>query len=300
MKLERFVNSRFGVGVALFLGQVLPPALGVRFSQAVGNWIGSRRKMAQVRAVRANQWVVSGESLTPEGLDQITRATFCSAARNLYDYFHYFRDPKAIEKLVQFSPGFERCLEQLRSGGQGILFVCPHLSNIDLIGRAAALHGLSMQILSYPQPPGSYRLQNLLRKMTGLDVTPMSYSALRQAAERLKAGGAVLTGVDRPLPDSKYKPRFFNRPAALPVAYVRLALKTGLPVTVLVGCRRPDDTYYVWASDPIPMQPHPDLETEVVRNAEAVLDVVTSYIREVPEQWAMFYPVWSEALNEIS
>ncbi len=297
MNLETFLNGRFSVGLALFLAQVMPPAVGVRFSEAVGNGLGSRSRVAQVRAVRANQWVVSGGRLSPHELEDISRATFRCAARNLYDYFHNYRKPKVIQKLVRFSPSFDRCLEQLQRGDQGILFVCPHLSNIDLIGRAAALRGLRMQVLSYPQPPGGYRLQNLLRKYSGLEITPMSISALQQASQRLQAGGAVLTGVDRPLPASKYKPRFFNRPAALPVAYVRLALKTGLPVTILTGCRKPDGSYSVWASEPVAMKPYPDLQNEIMRNAEAVLEVVAEYIRLAPEQWAMFYPVWQEALS---
>ncbi len=44
-------------------------------------------------------------------------------------------------------------------------------------------------------------------------VTPMSLSAFRQARQRLQDGGSVLTGFDRPLPNTqmrKYRPTFLG------------------------------------------------------------------------------------------
>jgi len=110
-----------------------------------------------------------------------------------------------------------------------------------------------------------------------------------------------VTGVDRPLStseDAKYRPRFFGRAAALPVFHIRLALKHNLPIIVVGGARKANGCYSVWASDPIPMQRHSDMVQETVQNAEAVLAVIADYIRQAPEQWAMYYPVWPETLDQ--
>jgi hypothetical protein len=58
---------------------------------------------------------------------------------------------------------------------------------------------------------------------------------------------------------------------------------------------------FMWFGLLIPSRcgPDPDLLTETVRNAEAVLEVVSDAIRKVPDQWAMYYPVWPDALQEI-
>jgi KDO2-lipid IV(A) lauroyltransferase len=112
----------------------------------------------------------------------------------------------------------------------------------------------------------------------------------------------VITAVDRPLPDpedAKYPSHFFGRKAAMPVFYIRLALKHHLPITVLGGCRRSDGRYCVWASDPIPLRHYADLVEETVLNTETILRSVADVIRQAPEQWAMFYPVWPEALVEV-
>jgi lauroyl/myristoyl acyltransferase len=77
-----------------------------------------------------------------------------------------------------------------------------------------------------------------------------------------------------------------------------LALKHNLPITILGGCRRPDGRYHVWATEAIHMQRRKDLVEETLTNTEAVLSAVANVIRRAPEQWAMFYPVWPEVLNQ--
>jgi lauroyl/myristoyl acyltransferase len=43
------------------------------------------------------------------------------------------------------------------------------------------------------------------------------------------------------------------------------------------------------------MEPYPNPVDEIERNAEAVLKPVENWIRQAPEQWSMFYPVWPDA-----
>jgi KDO2-lipid IV(A) lauroyltransferase len=257
------------------------------------------RRTGIVRAVEANQWVVGSEALSRDELAHRTRAVFRQDARCLYDLYHSLEQPDAIRQMFRFTPGFERVREQICAGRQGTLLVCPHLGNFDLAGHAMAYRDVRPLVLSYPQPSEGYRVQNRLRSTAGLKMTPMSMQALRQATETLSQGGAVLTGVDRPIAGEKYRPVFFGRPAALPVWHVRLALKVRLPITVIACQILPDGGYQITASDPIPIQPHPDLVTETIRNAEAVLRVIEEWIRQAPEQWAMFYPVWPETITEL-
>jgi phosphatidylinositol dimannoside acyltransferase len=299
MKLEELINSRAGMAMGMVLARLLPPGPGHWLASRVGGLRGRLKKNAQVRAVRANQWVISGQHLNARQVDEMARRVYRSTARSLYDLYRNMNDPQAVLDMVHFEPSFEYYLKLNLAGRQGILFVCAHLTNFDFIGRAAGLRGIRMQILSYPNPAGGYRWQNEMRKIQNLRVTPMSVEALRQAVLFLRAGGAVVTGIDRPIADQKYCPVFFDRPAPLPVGHVRLALKVHLPVVVLSGSRRPDGTYVVRASDPIEMRPHPNLHTEIIENAERILHGVEDSIRAAPDQWAMFYPVWQSALTEV-
>ena len=53
------------------------------------------------------------------------------------------------------------------------------------------------------------------------------------------------------------------------------------------------------ALDPIQLRRYENRSDEVVRNAETVLVKIEALIRQAPEMWSMFYPVWPEALEEI-
>ena len=155
-------------------------------------------------------------------------------------------------------------------------------------------------MLSYPDPLATYQWQNDLRQRKGVIVTPMSLKAFRQARKRLREGGSVLTGLDRPLENSaqeKYQPRFFGHQTQLPVAYIRMALEARVPVFVFAAVYLPDGTYYLEGSPPIWMEPKDDLEDEILTNAHKVLQVAEEIIRKYPHQWAMFYPVWPQFLG---
>lgn len=301
MRLQDFLNGQLATVIGLTLSR-LPPRAGYALARWIADFLASRRESPMVRAVRVNQWVASGETLTGALLDNIVRETFRSSARSMYEFWHHLHNPRAVLDMVEISPSMQKAIDRAKHSPEGTIMVVPHISNFDLVGRALMLHGLKMQILSYPQPPGGYRFQNQLREVPGVMVTPMSIQALRTASETLRAGKTVVTGVDRPLEDAaegKYQPLFFGRRAAMPVFYIRLALKHRLPITVLGGCRRADGKYCVYASEPIPMQSSNNLVDETVQNTERILREVAEVIRHAPDQWAMFYPVWPEALAEM-
>jgi KDO2-lipid IV(A) lauroyltransferase len=298
MKLENLINSPVAMALALTFARLLPPKPGRRLAYWIGDLRGSMKNDDQVRAVRANQWVVGGEHLNAHQLDELTRRVYRSTAHSLYDFYRNVNDSDAVLGMTDFDPSFEDYIQKnLRGQSRGFMFVCAHIANFDFIGRAIGLRGMRLQILSYPHPSAGYRWQNQLRKIKNLVITPMSVEALRSATRFLQEGGSVVTGIDRPISDLKYCPSFFGRPAALPVGHVRLALKVGVPVVVVSGCRTPDGRYRVQASEPIEMRPHDNLQTEIIENAERILAVVEKSIRAVPDQWAMYYPVWPETVG---
>ena len=303
MDLQTIIYSKYGIGFTYWLGRILPPPAGRAVANGIAWFITSRKRNMQVRAVRANQWIVSHKTMEGRKLENQVHEVFEHSAQCLYEMFHYYRDPAALMKKVRLSPRIfdvvERCLETKK----GIVLVGPHLSNFDLAIQAA-LHcfsqsGLKGLALSPPQPPSSYQRQNQLRNHDGLDVVPFSVTALRRAAECLSSGGIVITGVDRPITSQKYPVRFFGESATLPVTHVQLALNANVPVVIITCHMEPDGSYCVEASEEIPMQPDPDHQIELTRNAEAILSRVEASICEYSNQWLMFFPVWSQALDQM-
>ena len=142
LRLQSILNSRLGVGLALGLGRVIPSRLGFRLAEAVADMLASRRGSEMRRAVRANQWVVTGEDLSPEQLDQAVQATFRHTAYCLYDLYKNLRDRPATHRRLILDPNIEATLQRIQEGKSGLVVVAPHLSNFDLVARSVAWRGL--------------------------------------------------------------------------------------------------------------------------------------------------------------
>jgi KDO2-lipid IV(A) lauroyltransferase len=272
------------------IGKATPPSVGTRLAGVAADAIAARRSGAIARALRVNQWVVSGGALSGDGLDERVHANLRQIARGLYDLYHLAGDSRALLDAVAITTPALEWIE--RSACEPIVFAAPHLSNFDLAGRALALSGLKAQVLSVPAPTDAYQVQNELRRAVGLDITPISLASLRQAAERLSRGGSVLTGIDRPLPYAKHPLRFFGRPALLPDVHIRLAERSNAPL-VLIWAQARDGGYEIH-STPIPLEPGFGGDT-AVSNAERVLQTTERIISSRPTEWAMPHVVWPEA-----
>jgi phosphatidylinositol dimannoside acyltransferase len=300
MNLQGIINSQASIGLALALGKMIPEKSSYGLTNPAGKWIASLRKSAMVRAVRANQWVVSDGKLSGKELDRAVSAVFQSTAHCLYDFYHFFDRPEEIRQRVEITPDVCQAFERSHKGEGGMVCVTPHLSNFDLAGQALALHGWRILVLAYPQPNKGYARQNKIRSRGEFEVVPLSITTLRQAKERLKQRGVVLTGLERPITGTNYYPKFFGRPAPVPVTYIRLAMETHVPVVVVACQTRPDGSYLVQGSQPVWMQSDSDLKTSIEANAERVLLEVEKFIRPVPNQWSMFYPVWPEVVDNVT
>ena len=299
MSLESIINSRIGIGIILGIAKSMKPATGYRLADRVADWISSHQDSRMVRAVRANLWIVTGENLPREELDQLVRENFRQTARNLFDLYHNLYNYPAILKRVTLSPRLVELLEARTKNKEGTLLVAPHLSNFDFAGRAMALHGYNVQALSYPQPRPSYQWQNRLRRDIGINITPMSTESMRLAKTHLREGGIVITGLERPLPQTNYYPHFFGHPAPLPVSYVRMALQTNAAILLVACVGSPEENYTLECSGPVTLKPFDNATDEIERNAETVLQLAEPFIRDHPTQWAMTYPLWPFALEKM-
>ena len=295
MKLSTIINSAFGVGTALTIGRLMPKGIGFKLADLVAIFLASRNS-DQVQALRANLWIVSGRQKKAEELSHQVKKVFRGTAKSIFDFYHHMQDREKVLAMVEIGSEINQYFDEKAT--KNAMFVAPHLSNFEVVGRALGVRGYKFQILSYPTPGSGYQLQNRLRLDVGHMITPTSVESMHQAQKRLKNGENVLTGLDRPIAGEKYRPIFFNEPASLPVFYTRLALNAKVPVVIVSALTKPDGSYLLYFSDPIEMKSDPDLHKETIRNTEAVLRVAEDLIKEHADQWSMFYPVWLEAMAE--
>jgi lauroyl/myristoyl acyltransferase len=294
--LQSIINSRLGIGLALGLGRILPESPGYRLAEWLALLIASQKSSPMVRAVRVNQWVLRGGDLRPDELDRVVKAVFRNTADCLFDFYHFLDRSSEMDERIHFCPRTKDILGNRGRSKKGVVIVGVHLSNFDLVAFEAARQGLKAMVLAYATPGKGYEWQNEIRRRAGLELVPASTQAVRQAIHRLNQGGNVLTGIDRPIQDVKLKPLFFGRPANLPLHHIHLALAADTEIFVVAALKGADGNYRVQVSEPIQMERCSDRDEEILINAEKVLAVAEGTIRQAPEQWSMFFPVWPDVL----
>lgn len=299
MDIDKFSKSRFGVGLGLTLAKGMPSTWGYLLGGWAAGQLAIRRGSSMVQAVRLNQWVIRGRISSSDELDQASRAVFQHAGRCLIDLYHNISNPVRIREFFRETPEIRGLVERSRKRKKGTFLVTIHLSNFDLALLSLGQRGLDAQVLSYGEPTGGYQIQNQLRAQANLNVTPINPQTLRQAIRRMKDGGTVITGIDRPVDQQDVKLSFFGCPASLPTGHVRMAIAADVPVILAVPSMRPNGEYQLFISDPLPMQRLSDPKEEIRVNAEAILKIVEDHIRQNPEQWLMYYPVWPDLLDEV-
>jgi len=297
--LQRIINNPFAVHLAFFLGKTIPPRIGYPLCNFMGDWIAKRRYSSVVQAVRINQWVARGANLEKESLDNAVRETLRNNIRDLYHLYHGVERPEATRQRIHLNPLAHELIERPEFAGRGLVIAGLHLSGFDLILQSICRQGLKAMVLTIPDPQGGRLIEYEMRKKTGMNLTPASLSTLRQAARHLKQGGIVLTGMDRPIPNPKYHPRFFGYPASLPTHYISLALQANVPVIIMAAIYQADGKYHILSSEPIEMEDDPDRGKEILCNAENVLQQAEIFLRQAPQQWNIPLPVWPELLGNM-
>jgi len=297
--LQRIINNPLAVNLAFFLGKGIPPRIAYPLGNFIGDWIAMWRDSNVIRAVRANQWVVRGANLEKEALENAVRETLRNNIRDLYHLYHYVQSPEATQHLIHLNPLACELIERPEFAERGLVIVGLHLSGFDLILQSICQQGLKAMVLTIPDPQGGRLIEYEMRKKTGMNLIPASLSTLRQVVKHLEQGGMVLTGMDHPVPDPKYHPRFFDHAAALPTHYISLALKAHVPVVIMAAIYQADGKYHVLSSEPIEMECDLDRGNEVLRNAENVLKKAEEFIRLAPQQWNVPMPVWPQLLGNV-
>lgn len=298
MDLQSFFTSGLATGMGMRLGRRLPRPIGLGLARLAASVVARRSHSTLVRSIKLNQSVVRGlPSDTPE-LDTIVRRVLDNASRGYYESFHRIgKGPTAVQESFIFGPELYAMLHDARSTGRGIVVVAPHIGNLDLGLAGFAAEGYDVQAITPEAPPGGYRMQNEVRTNAGYVVTPADAEAAKMAFDRLRRGGIVLTGADRPLPNGAKPVRFFGMPAPLPTGYIRLALSTE-SLLYVIWMEPADGVYRARAEGPIELIRSGRRAEITVINAERVLEIVAEKIRAQPDHWMMFHPVWPQLIQD--
>jgi lauroyl/myristoyl acyltransferase len=190
----------------------------------------------------------------------------------------------------------------LRDAGRGILLVSLHFGAWDLGGLAVLDRGVPLYLVVDDYGgAGLNTLMQSFRTRPGFHLVPVRSMAMRQVYRRLGEGGVlVATAFDVPasLDDGGIPVQFFDGTAVVSPGPARLALRTGAAVTTGVYVRHPDGLFKGWFKPPIEIQPTGDEERDIRTLTQAIACECEEFIRQYPDQWYIFRPLWIYTLAE--
>ncbi len=295
MNFQQLVTTEFGTRAWLALG-ALPPRPGYAFARWLTRQLYRRKQGFVYRVLYDNQRHVLGPGATHEEVDLAVAAVLSHAGMTNYDMIRTVRGgEKAVLAAIELGGDFWPNFEEAHRMGRGVLICGVHLSNFNLGFLSFAIQGnTTVQALSASVPAGGFDVVRDLRNRGMLEDTPIDAASLKKAIARLKAGGIVLTGVDWPAAEDEIKEPipFFGAPSLLPYGYIRLALATNAALLMLSACWSPERGYYLVSCPPLELVRTGDRERDTQLNAGRVLAVAEEWIRQRPEQWLMYHPVW--------
>ncbi len=195
-----------------------------------------------------------------------------------------------LESRVQFT-GWEH-LDRALETGKGVIFISAHVGNWDLGAALFARKGYPVSVVAETFHPK--KLNDLVqgtRAQHGMKVIPLEVSA-RRVLGALRKNEILGLLIDRPSPESGVLVRFFGGMTQVPGGAALLALRTGAKLVSGVVVRNPDHTYSGFLTSQLEVEPTGDLAADVKLLTQRIMDSMEAFIRQYPEQWFIFRPMW--------
>ncbi len=300
MDLQDFFNSSKGWQTGMFLGRHAPPWF-IEMLAHIVTGISMAQKSNLYRAVTSNLRVVFPDYKKRQ-IHRLFRKIIVTAGYVYYDLFKVLSKPEMrYLDRIEFDSEFEKAYYASKERGKGTLIVSGHIGNFDIPAIAFAHRYETPQLLTYPNPYSAHIQQNRIRNELGLYTTPANMHTVREAINRLLNNGIVATGVEWPDPNSNITLTFFGRPTRLVTAHIKLAMATGATLIPVYSQRLGKLRYRVkLMGEPIIPKLKGDRNEMVRYYAEQILRDLEKLIREMPEQWLMFRPLWPETAIKTS
>ena len=243
---------RWFAGVVMKGAQALPERQALALGRTLGRW-SVHLVPARFDLVRRQLRLAYRDEKPPQELSRIARLNFAHYGQCLVEFLRLpLLDAGSLDGFVRFS-GQEN-LDAAKAAGRGVIVICGHYGNWDLVAVAQALSGRGAHIIT--KEAGHEALNELwmdVRRSKGVRFLPNSESAFAMLRV-LKRGGTLGMALDQHRPGAMgVWPTFFGRPASTMRVAAMLALRVGCVVLPYNAWRTPEDKHEVAFGPAIPL-----------------------------------------------
>ena len=216
------------------------------------------------------------------------RRVFVNQVRQYLEVFQIPRLDRARFDAIVRVEGWENflCAQRL---GKGVIFGSAHLGPVALVGQILITRGYTLTLPAEKTDSEFMHAVNRARQAQGLVLVPID-SALG-IHRVIRDSGVLGILADRAVTGVGETVEFFGRPALLPSAQVALALRTGAALVPAFAWRE-KGLLFARIEEPLELMSTGDRDADVRTGVRQFAARLERYIREHPEQWTVFEPVW--------
>lgn len=227
-------------------------------------------------------------------LQYTVRNVFRNTAKNYFDLLSLPRlNPHEVNGRLRLY-GWHHIEEALKRD-KGVIIASAHLGNMDVGAQVLAARAGKMTILIEAiNPPRVHRLAISLRQRNSLTLLPVAFSGLKGAIKALQRGEMVALACDRIIYGKGLMCNFLGEDAFMPVGAVDLAMRTGATLIPAFTVREGWDRYCFYFEPPVDIPNSLGKEEILRKKTQEVIAIMERYIRQHPEQWMVFQPIWED------
>ncbi len=284
---------------AIWLVPLLPERFGYWFFARLGDCgyvlAGGMRANYQ-----KNLRHVLGSGLPQGAYNRVTRKAFQNLLKNYFDLFRGHRMSEAqVNAQLESVVGLEH-LDNALALGKGIIGGSAHFGNFNMFVHLTALHLKREHEIIVPmeriKPEAVFELVLKQRAAQGIEIVPVDQAG-RVLLKKLKSGAILGLAIDLDATHTGPLVQFFNAPAQLPDGAAVLAVKYNAPL-ILAFVRRLENNKCAVVIEPaIELERTGNLAQDTMSALEKIVARMEYWIREYPEQWILFNPVWQDQAN---
>src|SRR6266851_2729198 len=265
--------------------RVVPPGLRHAMASPGGSawyWLSS----GQRHAALDNYAAALGRERSDPEVARVVRRAFQNYGRMLMDFL-LMASLTPTELIERTSVDGRDHLDAALAQGRGVIMAAPHMGSWDMAGAYAAALGYPISTVADPFPGSLNEAVVATRHTFGLKIISVGRSAIRAITNALQANEIVAL-----LCDLEHGPgvpvSFFGGRTIVPGGPAALALKTG--AVLLPACQYATNRGYHVHIDPALALSEADTKESVMQR---VIDRFEDFIKERPEQWYAFRPMFN-------